>query len=123
MHTFRRGFRVTVGVVVFGCTVVLPFCIGLDAAVQAPVFALIAAAGWAVTFGTRADSKLEGVLKAAVRVAAIAATTYSAYQWLLSVDAGTGVKLAAAALAIVAVIAFLVNISDIEATMAEQDIP
>ena len=119
---YRRIFRVTLGVGVVGSPgVVLPISTGLDAGVQASLFALIAATALAVTLGARPDRKLERILNTLVRVAAVAASAYSAYQWLLSADAGTGIELVGAALAALAVIAFWVNSSDMDATIAKQD--
>ena len=93
----------------------------LDAGVQAPLYALITATGLAVVLGARADQIWDRNFNWLVRVAVIFAAVFSAYQWLLNEDAGTVIELVGAAGAVLALIAFWVNIGDVETTIEKQD--
>ena len=95
---YRWIFRVILGIVVGG-SIVVAVSADLAHEVQVPLFAVIAATGWAGTLGTRTDRTRERTLKWLVRLAAIGASGYSAIQWLLSAEAGPGIQLWGAVLA------------------------
>ena len=116
---YRWIFRVILGLVVC-VSMIAAVSADLAHEVQAPLFALIAATGLAGTLGARADRTRERTLKWLVLLAAIGASGYSAIQWLLSADAGTGIELFGAALAGFALLAFWVNARDIDVTIAKQ---
>ena len=117
---YRWGFRVTLGLVVFG-SMVWGATANFSHEVQAPLFALIAATAWAGTLGARTARRRETTLKWLLRMAAIGASGNSAYQWLLSAEAGPGIQLWGAVLAAFAVAALWVNAKDIDATIAKQN--
>ena len=114
----RRILRVTLAIVVIGSLISLPVYADLTdlaAGAQAPLFALIAALGLAVGLRTHADQSWEKALNILVRVTAVAAALFSAFLWLQSVDAGTGLEVVGAVGAVLAVVALLVNLDDVEA--------
>ena len=93
----------------------------LDVGVRAPLYALIAATGFAVVLGPRSNQRWQKGLNFSVRVVAIVAAVNSAYNWLLSEDAGTGIELVGAVGAAVAATAFMVNLYDGEALIESQE--
>ena len=120
----RRILRGTLGVVVVVSLLglfIYASLTDLDAGVQAPLYALITATGLAVVLGARAGQTWEKGFNWLVRVAASAAAVLSAYQWLLNEDAGTVIELVGAAGAVLALIAFWVNIGDAATTIEKQD--
>ena len=113
----RRIVRFTLSIVVIGSLVGLAAYAdqtGLAAGVQAPLYALIAATGLAVERGGRADKTTEWVFNFLVRMTVLCAAVLSAYLWLLSEEAGTGLEVVGAVGAGIAVLAFLVNLKEIE---------
>ncbi len=114
----KRVLRVTLAVVVIGSLVGLAVYAALTdlaAGVQAPLFALIAATGLAVGMRVRTGQIWERALNLLVLVTAGAAVVLSAYLWLLSQDAKTGLEVVGAVGAGLAVIALLVNLDDVDA--------
>ena len=65
----------------------------LSAGVQAPFYALVAATGFAAALNTLPTQRWELVLTLFAKIATIGAAILSAYQWLLSVDAGTAIEI------------------------------
>ena len=122
--TTRQNWQVGLSVLVLGSLLGLAFysaITDLDVGVRAPLYALIAATGFAVVLGPRSNQRWQKGLNVFVRVAAILAAVLSAYNWLLSEDAGTGIELVGAVGAAVAAIAFMVNLYDGEALIESQE--
>ncbi len=116
--------RAALGVIVLGSLLVLVIYASLteiEDGVKAPLYALIAATGLAVVLGARAKNRWESVLNLMVQVAAIAAAVFSAYNWLRSEDAGTGLEIVGAAGAFLAGIAFSLNLDNVDALIKNQD--
>ena len=72
--------------------------------IQAPLYAIVAATGLAMGLIPRPDHKWDRWLNRAILVSAALATWSSAYQWLLSEDAGTPIKIIASVWAIVVLV-------------------
>ena len=117
---WHRGYRVVLSVVVIGSLMGLVFygdLTNMPSGVQAPLFAIIAAMGLAVTVKARADQTWEKRLKLAVSLTAIAAVGLSGFQWLMSQDAGTWIRLLGVVGTALAMLALAVNVHD----MAEEE--
>ena len=112
---WHRGYRVVLSVVVIGSLmglVIFGNLTNMPSGVLAPLFAIIAAMGLAVTVNARADQTLDKRLKWAVSIIAIAAVGLSGYQWLMSQDAGPWIRLLGGVGTALAVLALAVNIDD-----------
>ena len=114
---WHRGYRVVLSVLVIGSLFGLLFggdLANLDSGVLAPLFAIIAATGLAVTAKARADQTWEKRLKLGVSLAAIAAVGLSGFHWLLSVNAETWARGLGIGGTLLAVLALAVNVADMQ---------
>ena len=80
--------------------------------VRAPLFAIVAAMGLAVTSSVRVQQKGEQLLKLFVSFISIAAAGLSGWEWLQAADAGTAIEALGAAGAVLATLIFAANLDD-----------
>ena len=90
----------------------------LTAGVQAPLYALITAMGLSLVLGARAKYIWDRIFNWTVGVVAIVAVALSAFQWLVSEDAGIVIEMIGAFGALLAGIAFMVNLDGFDTTQS-----